>query len=477
MTDSKAQGGKKPQLLVVSNRLPLSLKRTDSGKYEASASSGGLVTCLSGISESIGFQWFGWTGLEVPEEEQNDVRELLSKQDAVPVFLDKELAENHYNGFSNSILWPVLHYQPEVQNFSESWWHAYREVNQKFAKAVAEATSDGDLIWVHDYHLMLLPSMLREEFAKQGKQSVRIGFSLHTPFPVAEVYRALPTNQETLDGIMNSDLVGFHTDGYAGHFAEACSQILGASKDGLTLRYKDRKVQVGKFVVGIDPTRFAEALKSEGVLNRVAELDDKYRGIKRIVGVDRLDYIKGLPEKLRGFEEFLRKNPEWVGKIVLIQIAVPSREDVPEYQELETEINKLVGMVNGEFGKPDYAPVMFVHRSIPFEELTALYAASDICLLTSTRDGMNLVALEYIACQQKRHGVLAVSEFTGVSSYLEGCVKFNPFNSSEVARAIDEAVHMDTDQREKEHERLIEFIETHTSTHWGKGFVDKLSSA
>ncbi|KMQ41941.1 hypothetical protein HL42_7375 [Trichophyton rubrum] len=477
MTESKAQGGRKPQLLVVSNRLPLSLKRTDDGKYESSKSSGGLVTSLSGISESIGFQWFGWTGLEISEDEQQEVQKLLAKQDAVPIFLNKELANNHYNGFSNSILWPVLHYQPGTQHFDEKWWDAYQEVNQIFAKVVAEATSDGDLVWVHDYHLMLLPGILRREFVKQGKHSVKIGFSLHTPFPAAEVYRALPTNHELLEGVLDSDLIGFHTDDYAGHFADACSQILGASKDGLTLRYKDRTIQVGKFIVGIDPTRFLEAVELEAVQKRIAELEDKYKGIKRIVGVDRLDYIKGLPEKLRGYQEFLRTHPEWVGKIVLIQIAVPSREDVQEYQELEAELYRLVGMVNGEFGKPDYAPVIFIHQSIPFEELAALYAASDICLLSSTRDGMNLVALEYIACQKERNGVLAVSEFAGVSSYLEGGVKFNPFNSSEIARVIYDAVEMDTDQRKKEHARLLEFIKTHTSTHWGQGFVEKLSAA
>ncbi|OAL68444.1 alpha,alpha-trehalose-phosphate synthase subunit [Trichophyton rubrum] len=507
MTESKAQGGRKPQLLVVSNRLPLSLKRTDDGKYESSKSSGGLVTSLSGISESIGFQWFGWTGLEISEDEQQEVQKLLAKQDAVPIFLNKELANNHYNGFSSeypvadvrcvavapeipaiiagtdeysnldSILWPVLHYQPGTQHFDEKWWDAYQEVNQIFAKVVAEATSDGDLVWVHDYHLMLLPGILRREFVKQGKHSVKIGFSLHTPFPAAEVYRALPTNHELLEGVLDSDLIGFHTDDYAGHFADACSQILGASKDGLTLRYKDRTIQVGKFIVGIDPTRFLEAVELEAVQKRIAELEDKYKGIKRIVGVDRLDYIKGLPEKLRGYQEFLRTHPEWVGKIVLIQIAVPSREDVQEYQELEAELYRLVGMVNGEFGKPDYAPVIFIHQSIPFEELAALYAASDICLLSSTRDGMNLVALEYIACQKERNGVLAVSEFAGVSSYLEGGVKFNPFNSSEIARVIYDAVEMDTDQRKKEHARLLEFIKTHTSTHWGQGFVEKLSAA
>ncbi|EGD95782.1 alpha,alpha-trehalose-phosphate synthase [Trichophyton tonsurans CBS 112818] len=477
MTETKAQGGKKPQLLVVSNRLPLSLKRTDDGKYESSKSSGGLVTSLSGISESIGFQWFGWTGLEISEDEQQEVQKLLAKQDAAPIFLNKELADNHYNGFSNSILWPVLHYQPGTQHFDEKWWHTYQEVNQIFAKAIAEATSDGDLVWVHDYHLMLLPGILRKELAKQGKHSVKIGFSLHTPFPATEVYRALPTNHELLEGVLDSDLIGFHTNDYAGHFAEACSQILGASKDGLTLRYKDRTIQVGKFIVGIDPTRFLEAVESEPVQKRIGELEYKYKDIKRIVGVDRLDYIKGLPEKLRGFQEFLRTHPEWVGKIVLIQIAVPSREDVQEYQELEAELYRLVGMVNGEFGKPDYAPVIFIHQSIPFEELAALYAASDICLLSSTRDGMNLVALEYIACQKERNGVLAVSEFAGVSSYLEGGVKFNPFNSSEIARVIYDAVEMDTDQRKKEHARLLDFIKTHTSTHWGQGFVEKLSAA
>ncbi|KAK2747765.1 hypothetical protein FQN57_001795 [Myotisia sp. PD_48] len=467
----------KSRLLVVSNRLPVSIKRTNSGDYEATKSGGGLVTSLSGISESIGFRWFGWPGLEIPEEDQDKVRDLLAKQKAVPIFYSKELADNHYNGFSNSVLWPVFHYQPGVQSYNEDWQKAYFEVNQRVAETISKEASDGDIIWVHDYHLMLLPRMLREQFAQQGKGDVKIGFSLHTPFPAPEVYRALPIGRPILEGILNSDLIGFHTDDYVEHFVQACHRILDLPIEKNTVRYKDRDVHVGKFVVGINPSQFYDALKSDTVRNRINQLDVTYRGMKRIIGIDRLDYIKGLPEKIRGFGKFLSRYPKWAGKIVLIQIAFPSREDVPEYQQLESEINQLVGKINGEYGNSDYTPLVFVHRSIPFEELVALYATADICLLSSTRDGMNLVASEYIACQNERHGVLALSEFAGASSFLETSVKFNPFNVGEVAEAIHRAAEMSDEDRKKDHERLVKFIDSHTSTHWGNKFVEELSGS
>ncbi|WEW54777.1 trehalose-6-phosphate synthase [Emydomyces testavorans] len=501
MAEGKSEKSSKkgPELLVVSNRLPVSIKRKDDGSYETSVSSGGLVSSLSGLSGNFSFQWFGWTGIEIPDEEKQTVEKLLAKDGAIPVFFDKQLADDHYNGFASlcffppiyvlvelkpsdngstldSILWPVLHYQPGVVQFNEEWWKAYRKVNQLFATQVAEAASDGDLIWVHDYHLMLLPKLLRTELKNRGK-SAKIGFSLHTPFPVAEIYRTLPTSHEVLEGLLYADLLGFHTEDYVQHFKEACSSILDVSADGDKLHYNGRDARVGKFVVGIDPQRFKEVLDSDKVRNRIAELDKKYEGIVRVVGVDRLDYIKGLPQKLRGFECLLREHPEMVGKIVLIQIAVPSREDVPEYQELETEIQTIVGAINGQYGKPDYVPIVYVHQSVPFDELTALYAASDICLLTSTRDGMNLVAAEYTVCQDQRNGVLLLSEFAGTSVYFfEGSIQFNPLNAHEIADALYTAAKMNTEERVRQHKNLMEFINSHTSTHWGKSFVEALSA-
>ncbi|EEP82203.1 alpha,alpha-trehalose-phosphate synthase 2 [Uncinocarpus reesii 1704] len=488
-----------PELLVVSNRLPVGIKRKDDGNYETSVSSGGLVSSLSGLSENVTFQWFGWTGIEIPDDEKEGVKKLLAKDNAVPVFFNKQLAEDHYNGFANSILWPVLHYQPGVLHFDETYWEAYSKVNQIFAAQVAESASDGDIIWIHDYHLMLLPKLLRTELKNRGK-SAKIGFSLHTPFPVAEIYRTLPTSHEVLDGLLYADLIGFHTEDYVQHFVQSCQTILSVPCEDHKLRYKDRDVHVGKFVVGINPERFQEALASDQVRNRIAEFNKKYENVIRVVGVDRLDYIKGLPLKLRGFECLLREHPDMVGKIVLIQIAVPSREDVPEYQELQTEIQTTVGEINGKYGTPDYVPIVYVHKSIPFEELTALYAASDICLLTSTRDGMNLVAAEYTVCQDERNGVLLLSEFAGTSTYFyEGSIQFNPLNAHEISDALYTAAKMDTKERVEQHKNLMEFIHNHTrlmpptlllrtfifkfanqvisnSTHWGKSFIDALSA-
>ncbi|KAL1983280.1 hypothetical protein VTN96DRAFT_302 [Rasamsonia emersonii] len=467
--------GNKRNLIVVSNRLPLSVKRAEDGSYQSSLSSGGLVTSLSGLTKTTSFRWFGWPGLNPKEPaEKEEVRRSLEAHDAIPIFLDEDLAHDHYNGFSNSILWPILHYQSGV-TFSDGPWAAYRRVNEIFADEIAEAAQYGDLIWVHDYHLMLLPQLLRERLAKKGKAAA-IGFSLHTPFPAPEAFRALPVCKEILEGMLSSTLVGFHTDNYRINFIASSQQILGAQPQDSTVLYKDRLVKTDKFVVGIDPQKFEDTLKKTEVQERIKELSERYKDVKVILGVDRLDYIKGLVQKLHGFEQFLSDNPDWVGKVVLIQVAVPSREDVKEYQELETEISCTVGKINGKFSKPESTPIIYLHRSIPFTELTALYSIADVCLLTSTRDGMNLVAFEYVACQAAKHGVLVLSQFTGAASFMgQGSVNFHPANFKEISAAVRKGLTMSEQERKERYEKLRDFINTNTSARWGSTFVEELS--
>jgi len=461
-------------VLVVSNRLPITIKRSSKGNYDFRMSSGGLVSALSGLKKTTTFKWFGWPGIEVPEAEREFVNaKLKDEYSTVPVYLSDELADRHYNGFSNSILWPLFHYHPGEMCFEESSWTAYVEANRLFAQAIADQVEDGDLIWVHDYHLMLLPAMLREEIGK-SKSNVKIGFFLHTPFPSSEIYRILPVRNEVLLGVLHCDLIGFHTYDYARHFLSSCSRILGLDTLPNAVNFQGKMVSVGTFPIGIDPEKFKDCLAQPKVQERMAVLEKKFQGVKLIVGVDRLDYIKGVPQKLHAFEVFLTEHPEWIGKVVLVQVAVPSRQDVEEYQNLRAVVNELVGRINGKFGTVEFTPIHFMHKSVSFEELTALYAVSDVCLVSSTRDGMNLVSYEYIASQQKRHGVMILSEFAGAAQSLNGSIICNPWNIQEMAGAIHDAMTMEDSIREANHNKLYRYVTKYTAAYWGQSFVTDL---
>ncbi|KAB8219263.1 glycosyl transferase [Aspergillus novoparasiticus] len=469
------QNEKKRGLIIVSNRLPLSVKEED-GTYKSSLSSGGLVTALSGLTKSTNFRWFGWPGKAIEDpEEQKKVSDALAENSAVGIFLSEQLAQDHYNKFSNSVLWPILHYQSGV-TFNEDAWEAYQRVNEIFADTVAKEAANGDLIWVHDYHLLLLPSLLRERLKKQGK-NCPIGFTLHTPFPAEDFWRAIPVQKDLLKGLLACDVIGFHTDEYRRNFTESCERSVGAKseKEG-QLEYEGHKACVGTFVVGIDPQKFNDSMQDPDVQKRIKELERLYEGKTVIIGVDRLDYTKGLVQKLEGWDHFLRTYPELEGKVTLIQVAIPSREDVKEYQDLEREISTLVGKINGEHATPDGTPLIYMHRSVSFTELTALYCISDICLLTSRRDGMNLVASEYVACQENKHGVLVLSELAGAASFMSGgSVTFHPSSVQELSDAVHQAISMDDKERKERYENLREFITTHTSAKWGEAFIEALS--
>ncbi|KAJ3115023.1 Trehalose-6-P synthase/phosphatase complex synthase subunit [Phlyctochytrium bullatum] len=463
------------RLLVVSNRLPITIKRDASGTgWKLSMSSGGLVSALSGLKKDMSFTWFGWPGLEIVEKERAGLeKRLMDEYSAVPVFISDEMADMHYNGFSNSILWPLFHYHPGEITFNEDDWEAYQQANVAFADALIRQVNDGDLIWVHDYHLMLLPALLRERLGDRFP-NVKIGFFLHTPFPSSEIYRILPVRRQVLLGVLQSDLVGFHTYDYARHFLSSCTRILGLQSSPNGVEFEGRHVHVGTFPIGIDPEKFIEGLKLPAITQRISFLEERFRGIKVLVGVDRLDYIKGVPQKLTAFEQFLNDHPEWVGKVVLIQVAVPSRQDVEEYRQLQDTVNGLVGRINGRFGTVEFTPIHFLHKSIPFEELVSLYAVGDACLVTSTRDGMNLVSYEYVASQLNKNGVLVLSEFAGAAQSLNGALIINPWNKEDLAEAIYDAVTMPDEQRAQNHDKIFRYILKYTAAHWGLTFVREL---
>lgn len=463
-------------VLVVSNRLPVTIKRSEDGKYEYSMSSGGLVTALQGLKKSTSFQWYGWPGLEIPQDEQEKVKnDLITKFNCIPIFISDEIAELHYNGFSNSILWPLFHYHPGEINFDENAWFAYNEANKLFAEEIAKHTKENDMIWVHDYHLMLLPELLKQRIAEKKIFNVKLGFFLHTPFPSSEIYRILPVRKEIMAGVLSCDLIGFHTYDYARHFLSSVSKVLHLNTLPNGIEYNDRFISVGAFPIGIDVDKFVNGLKTDTVQQRIKQLRAKLGDdIKVIVGVDRLDYIKGVPQKLHAFEVFLNEHPEMVGKVILIQLAIPSRGDVEEYQNLRATVNELVGRINGKFGTIDFVPIHFMHRSVPFNELISLYNISDVCLVSSTRDGMNLVSYEYIACQKDNHGVLILSEFAGAAQSLNGSIIVNPWNIEELSEAIYESLTLPAPKRKSNHDKLFGYISKYTSAYWGESFVNEL---
>lgn len=464
-------------IVVVSNRLPVTInKNQETGEYEYKMSSGGLVTALQGLKKTSTFQWYGWPGLEIPDDEKEKVKkDLKEKFNAVPIFLTDEIAELHYNGFSNSILWPLFHYHPGEINFDENAWLAYNEANATFAEEIVKNVGDNDLIWVHDYHLMLLPEMLRSKIGNT-KKNIKLGWFLHTPFPSSEIYRILPVRQEILKGVLSCDLLGFHTYDYARHFLSSVQRVLNINTLPNGVEYQGKFVNVAAFPIGIDVDTFTEGLKKNVVKERIQQLKETFKGCKIIVGVDRLDYIKGVPQKLHAMEVFLNEHPEWIGKVVLVQLAVPSRGDVEEYQYLRSVVNELVGRINGQFGTVEFVPIHFMHKSVPFEELISLYAVSDVCLVSSTRDGMNLVSYEYIACQEEKKGSLILSEFTGAAQSLNGALIVNPWNNDELSDAINEALTLLPEKKQANWEKLYKYISKYTSAFWGENFVHELAN-
>ncbi|KIJ14250.1 alpha,alpha-trehalose-phosphate synthase [Paxillus involutus ATCC 200175] len=488
-------------LIVVSNRLPVTITKDASGEYHFKMSSGGLVSALSGFKKSLSFTWIGWPGFFIPQKDREYVnKRLMDEYSCQAVYLDDDIADRHYNGFSNSILWPLFHYHPGEMNFDEGNWLAYRQANLKFAEVVRSQITPGAMVWVQDYHLMLLPMILRglvdgsasgdwqkrelskvtegieENFSTNSEKvpGVKIGFFLHTPFPSSEIYRILPVRREILLGILFCDLIGFHTYDYARHFLSSCTRILGLPTMPNGVEFEGRLAHVGTFPIGIEPGSFIENLKKESVKSRISQLEQRFAGVKLIVGVDRLDYIKGVPQKLHALELFLTQHPEWIGKVVLVQLAVPSRQDVEEYQNLRSTVNELVGRINGRFGTVEFMPIHFMHKSLAFDELCALYAVSDVCLVSSTRDGMNLVSYEYIACQQARQGVMILSEFAGAAQSLNGSIVVNPWDSQQVADAIHEAVTMDAETRAENHRKLFKYVNKYSAAFWGSSFIKEM---
>lgn len=466
------------KLLIASNRLPVKLSKTEEG-YHAEASEGGLATGLKSYHKNNNSLWIGWPGVgaDTPSEEKEIGKE-LAKEQCLPVFLEDQLFEDYYEGFSNATLWPLYHYFTEYATFKGCYWEAYKKVNVLFAEKIMENLQDGDTVWVHDYQLMLVPQLIKDRFPE-----VKIGFFLHIPFPSYEVFRILPWREELLQGVLGADLIGFHTYDYARHFKSSVKRLLGYDVEFSAISTERGLVYVDVFPMGIDYDKFynkAVEIQSKAVQDRSKEHQDIDRFLlndnsrKLILSIDRLDYTKGIPHRIKAFRRFLIEHPEYKEKVSLIMLTVPSREQVGQYQSLKSEIEELVGSVNGEFGTLNWNPIIYFYRSLPFNNLIELYSSADVALLTPLRDGMNLVAKEFVATKVNQKGVLVLSEMTGASKELGEAITVNPNNIRGVAEAIYQALSMSVEEQQSSIHFMQKRIKRYDIHKWASEFIQSL---
>ncbi len=461
------------RLLIVSNRLPVSVSRKN-GEFHFEKSAGGLVSGLSDFLKGLGkdqadiddYIWMGWPGMSIEKEDQDQVRAMVEEKfNASPVFLSQKLMDKVYLGFCNKTIWPLFHYFPNYASFENEFWDEYIRSNEIFRDEVLKVLKPGDIIWVHDYHLMLLPAMLRE------KVSNPIGFFLHIPFPEFEMYRLFPkeSRAEILKGLLGSDLVGFHTHDYTQYFLRSVLRILGLENHMGTIDLIDRVVKVATFPMGIEFDKFHQMDVSPFPAEKPGP--DKP---KVVLSVDRLDYSKGIVNRLQGFELFLKKHPEWHGKVFLNMIVVPSRTGVTSYQKIKRRLDELVGNINGNFGNVNWTPIIYQYTSLPHKELIAQYRMSAVSLITPLRDGMNLVAKEYIASLIDKRGVLVLSEFTGAAKELGESIIINPNNINEIAEGIYDALNISDEEQERRNNIMQKRLQRYNVTRWANDFTDSL---
>jgi trehalose 6-phosphate synthase/phosphatase len=465
------------KLIIVSNRLPVSVSEAH-GKLEITQSPGGLASglrtylnCANSALKS-GYIWVGWPGSVVrPELQPELVARCREELSARPVFLSLEQTEDFYEGFCNNTLWPLFHYFPSVVAYDEKAWTSYEEVNRLFCDAVLEVVEPGDLVWVHDYHFLLLPAMLKERMP-----GLRVGFFLHIPFPSFEIFRMLPEpwRSALLEGMLGADLIGFHTHDYTQHFLRSVRRILGHEHEMGQIMLSDRVVQAGTFPMGIEFDSFSNRAGEEEVLRMTEELRRPLGESRIILSIDRLDYTKGIANRLLGFQAFLEANPDWHGKAVLLMIVVPSRTGVDDYQRMKTRIDELVGSINGRFGTLTWTPIMYQYRSFPQEQLVPLYSASEVMLVTPLRDGMNLVAKEYVASRADETGVLILSEMAGAASELGEAVMVNPNDIPGIARSLKTALEMPVELQRDHMTAMRDRLRRYDLVRWAADFLEAL---
>jgi alpha,alpha-trehalose-phosphate synthase [UDP-forming] len=450
------------RLLVVSNRLPIVLEKKN-GDWSLKPGAGGLVSALAPVLSHRGGVWIGWPGM--PLEEGGSWEPVLAEgyrergYELIPVLISEEEVKGFYEGFANAILWPLFHDLLGQCNFDPSFWYTYLEVNEKFANCVFDNSRPGDFIWVQDYQLIHVAEILRRR-----NENARVGFFLHIPFPPLDILLKLPWRGQILKALLAYDLLGFQTPRDTRNFLACLANLVPEAEIDDSgpvgeVRLGSRKIKVGSFPIGIDFAAYEKSARSEEVARRVVELRERIGPLVLIVGVDRLDYTKGLPERLQAFRNALQRHDELREKVIFFQVVVPSREAVPEYQALKARIEQLVGEINGEFSSAGWVPVHYHYKSLPRRDLIALYRLARICLVTSIKDGMNLVAKEFCACQVEGAGVLILSEFAGAAVQLqEGALLVNPHDIEGMADAIQTAFDMSEAERRRRMDGMREIL-------------------
>jgi trehalose 6-phosphate synthase/phosphatase len=501
MSNRSPRGNSNPQtrrLLVVANRSPFTAIE-ENGEVRFSESAGGLVTGLtaylsqvSGVGDQVSekgrpetgtrypapdtrYLWVGWPGGTISASNRKHVKEVaLKEHSSYPVFLSEEEMESFYQGFCNKTIWPLFHYFPSYTRYESEYWQVYKRVNSVFCAAVMEVMQPGDIIWVQDYQLMLLPRMIREQ-----APDARIGFFLHIPFPNFEIFRLLPKEWKTdiLHGLLGADLVGFHTYDYTQYFLRSVLRVLGHEHSMGQIFVGDRVVKADTFPMGIDFDKFAQAVTEPKVVEARQALRTILGDATVILSIDRLDYSKGIINRLHGYEQFLDDNPKLRKKVVLALVVVPSRVGVELYDETKERIEATVGRINGRFGSIDWVPIRYQYRSVPFESLVALYSASHIGLVTPLRDGMNLIAKEYLAAREDDTGVLILSEMAGAAKELGEAIIINPNSKEEIAEAIKEAIEMPKEEQARRNRVMRERLRHYNVVYWVEEFMREWEGA
>lgn len=460
------------KIIFVSNRLPVTVAKNDGG-IEYQKSIGGLATGLKSYHDQVDSLWIGWSGIseeEVNEKEREVIKkELLKNYKCIPVVLDNMLIEQYYDGFCNKTIWPLFHYFTNKTEYDYYTWEAYKKVNCMFFEALESVIEEDDVVWVHDYQLMLLPNMIKEKYP-----NVKVGFFLHIPFPSYEIFRLLVWREEVVLGMLGADLIGFHTYDYVRHFISTVRRLLGLESTLNKITFEDRYVQVDAFPMGIDYERFSHLADTDE--KEVQEIRESAKGMRMLLSIDRLDYTKGIPERIKAFGIFLENYPEYQGKVRLNLIVAPSRVEVDTYGELRRVITELVSEINGKYGTMGWMPIWFFFQSFPQETLISFYRYCDVLLVTPLRDGMNLVAKEYFASRIDYEGMVVLSETAGAASELGEAVVVNANDLMEIAKGIKRALEMPRDEKIAINRLIHKRLKRYNVDFWAKVFIDALVS-
>ena len=466
------------RIVIVSYRLPYKIVNKGSER-SLEQNTGGLVSAILSLADKMSSErgdtehqkiiWIGHS--EFSKEELDKMSSSEIDFDVHPVSIPEKIRSQYYEGFCNDLLWPLFHYFPMYTVFKDTYFEAYKKSNQLFMDVIDNVVQPDDLIWVHDYQLFLLPKLIRNKFPKSI-----IGFFLHIPFPSFEIFRLLNRKwrEELLNGILGADLIGFHTNDYTQHFLYTVKRVLGLENSLRKVYTPERVIKADSFPIGIDYGKFSGAVTTESVLEQINNLNDIIGDKKLIFSVDRLDYTKGLLNRLLGYEQFLDRNPDWQGKVIFNMVVAPSRDKIPRYKSMKRDIEATVGRINGKYSYLGWRPIVYQYKSISFNELVALCSISHCGLITPLRDGMNLVAKEFVACQGKNIGVLILSEMAGAVAELGEAIIINPTDTTELADAILKALEMPLQERKEKIMRMKKRIQNYNIFSWTEDFINQI---